>query len=49
MARKKPKESQPVKKTLIVFSEGEKTEPNYLSGYKSDFCCRSTRNYYKEQ
>lgn len=37
MARKKPNESKPVKKTLVVFSEGEKTEPNYLSGYKSDF------------
>lgn len=36
MARKTPKQSKPVKKTLVVFSEGEKTEPNYLNGYKGD-------------
>jgi hypothetical protein len=37
MARKTPKQSKPVTKTLVVFSEGEKTEPNYLNGYKGDY------------
>ena len=36
MARKKPT-PKPVNKSLVVFSEGKKTEPNYLEGFKSDF------------
>ncbi|MDC4722913.1 RloB family protein [Acinetobacter baumannii] len=37
MARKKTKQTKEVTKTLVVFSEGEKTEPNYLNGYKADY------------
>jgi hypothetical protein len=36
MSRKTPKKPK-LNNSLIVFSEGKKTEPNYLDGFKSDF------------